>query len=199
MKTSVTSPVTHPLARLALLGCLFAGTAHPVLADRSAPALAPAPAPAPAFELPGPTGAVSLEALRGQVVYVDFWASWCVPCRRSFPWMNALHDRYADDGLRIVAINLDEDREAAETFLRQTQPRFTIAWDPSAASAERFGLIGMPSSWLIDAQGRVIGSHVGFRARDTAALEAQIAAALSATPPPLLQAATPTDKAGAAR
>jgi len=150
---------------------------------RAEPAVAPEPAPA--FTLPGTAGEVSLAALRGQLVYVDFWASWCVPCRRSFPWMNELHARYAERGLHIVAINLDQDREAAAAFLAATEPRFTIAWDPAGDSAERFGVIGMPSSWLIDADGRIVDNHVGFRARDREALEARIVAAL----PPPLQAA----------
>ena len=175
------------LARAALLlGLTCTGLNAAAVGTAIAGEVASSPAPAPAFDLPGPAGPVSLHDLRGHVVYVDFWASWCVPCRRSFPWMNTLHDRYADRGLRIVAINLDEDRAAAEAFLRETAPRFAIAWDPAADSAERFGLIGMPSSWLIDGEGRIIGSHVGFRSRDAARLEARIEAAL----PPPLQAAT---------
>ena len=76
-------------------------------------------APAPQFRLNGIEGVIDLNDYRGKVVYVDFWASWCAPCRSSFPWMNEMQRRYQDEGLEIIAINLDKERQLAERFLAQ--------------------------------------------------------------------------------
>ena len=135
---------------------------------------------APDVTLSGSDGSErALDALDGEVVYVDFWASWCPPCLRSFPWMDALEARFARRGLRVVAINLDAERADATRFLETTPVRFDVAFDPAGTSAEAFGLLGMPSSYLIDREGRVALAHVGFRRRDAAALEAAIAAVLA--------------------
>ena len=145
---------------------------------------------APAFALDGPDGTtVRLEDLRGDVVYVDFWASWCPPCLQSFPWMNAVAERFRAEGLRVVAINLDGDREAAERFLADVRADFDVAFDPDGTSAEAYGLLGMPSSYVVGRDGRVTFAHVGFRRKDAPELEAAIERALA---PPLV-AALPRD------
>ena len=131
-------------------------------------------APAPSFNLPGRSGTVSLDSLRGRVVYVDFWASWCEPCRRSFPWMKAMHERYADRGLTIVAINLDKDRRAADAFLEKFPARFLVAYDPAGKSAEAYRVSAMPSSFLIGPTGLLLSSHAGFEPRKADAIEALI-------------------------
>lgn len=138
---------------------------------------------APPFALDGPSGPVSLAALRGSVVYVDFWASWCAPCRQSFPWMNTLVERYAEQGLAVVAINLDASPADADEFLASTGPRFDIAFDPSGGSAEAYGVMGMPSSYLVGPDGQLLYSHIGFRPADRATIEAEIEQALSALVP----------------
>src|ERR1700740_2946401 len=82
---------------------------------------------APGFSLASAKGdTVALDRLKGQVVYVDFWASWCGPCKRSFPWMNELAERYGDKGFTVVAVNVDKKREDAERFLASTPARFTV-------------------------------------------------------------------------
>ncbi len=129
---------------------------------------------APSFELPGVKSTVSLEDLRGSVVLIDFWASWCTPCRKSFPWMNELQARYKDHGLRIVAINLDESREAADIFLKQMNVDFTVAFDHQAETAEAYRVMAMPSSYLIDQYGNIAKSLLGFRHKDKIVIEQSI-------------------------
>ena len=111
---------------------------------------------APSFTLPGRTGPVSLASLRGHVVYVDFWASWCGPCQMSFPWMTQMYDRYARKGLVIVAVDLDKDHRAAEHFLDRHMVPFLVAFDPAGKTAEAFDVEAMPSSYLVGPDGRMI-------------------------------------------
>jgi uncharacterized protein (TIGR03382 family) len=149
--------------------------------------LAPAPAqaaitgnPAPAFALAGPDGAVKLEQYRGKLVYLDFWASWCGPCRQSFPWMNEMQARYGSQGLQIVGINVDAKTDDARGFLNTTPARFVIAFDASGSVPRAYGVKGMPSSVLIGPDGKVLYEHSGFRAGDREELESRIKAALGA-------------------
>jgi thiol-disulfide isomerase/thioredoxin len=149
----------------------------PLQAGRHA-AAAP-PAQAPAFSLPGwhsPT--VALADFAGKVVYVDFWASWCGPCRQSFPWMKAMHDRYAARGLTIVAINLDKDRDAADDFLRDFPAPFLVAFDPSGATADSYHVGTMPSSYLVGPTGAILHAAAGFDPKEAPALEQKIKEAL---------------------
>jgi thiol-disulfide isomerase/thioredoxin len=122
----------------------------------------------------------ALNPVEGKVVWVDFWASWCVPCRRSFPWMNQMLDRYGDQGLQIIGVNVDKERALADEFLAETPARFDLRFDPAGALAERFGVEAMPSSFLLDGEGNVIAEHYGFRYEDADDYEAGIVAALDA-------------------
>jgi thiol-disulfide isomerase/thioredoxin len=117
-------------------------------------------------------GPLDLEAHRGKVVVVDFWASWCVPCRRSFPWMNAMHEKYAGDGLVIIGVNLDSDAGEAATFLRDYPAGFDIVYDPNGEIAEAFGVVAMPSSYIIDREGNQVTRHLGFKVRNQDEYEA---------------------------
>lgn len=137
-------------------------------------------APAPELSLPGVAGPVSLADLKGKVVYLDFWASWCGPCRQSFPFMNDLQARYRAKGLEVVAVNLDARRDDADQFLAQLPARFTLAFDARGDSARRFAVKGMPSSYLIGRDGKVIAAHKGFKEDDRKELEAGIEQALEA-------------------
>lgn len=121
---------------------------------------------APAFELSAEGTDVKLSDYRGKVVYLDFWASWCDPCRRSFPWMNQLQSRYGSDGFAVVAVNLDESQQEAIKFLQQIPASFDIAYDPSGKTAEAYGLKAMPSSFLIDRNGHLVHSSLGYRAAE---------------------------------
>ena len=122
--------------------------------------------------------ALDLAALNGKVVYVDFWASWCVPCRDSFPWMNELQHEFGKQGLVIVAVNVDHERSDADDFLRQLSPDFGVRYDPQGLLAEQFHVKGMPTSVLIDRTGKVVTQHTGFRLADRGALRDQVRALL---------------------
>jgi cytochrome c biogenesis protein CcmG/thiol:disulfide interchange protein DsbE len=142
-----------------------------VLASLPLVAATPGPHPAPSFTLSTRNGTVSLDSLRGRVVLVDFWASWCGPCRGSFPWLKSLHERYAGDGLAIVAIDLDKDRTAAERFLEQFPAPFTVAFDPSGRTAESYRVRAMPTTFLVARDGTVLDTHAGFDPKRAPALE----------------------------
>ncbi len=129
---------------------------------------------APNIELPGVDENVNLESFRGKVVYLDFWASWCVPCIKSFPWMDEIKQKYSEKGFEIIAINLDKDRAAADNFLKELSVSFTIAFDQSGDSAAQYKLKGMPTSYLIGRNGKVYASHVGFTDKDKEGLEKEI-------------------------
>lgn len=134
---------------------------------------------APDFALPRQGGGTtSLSELRGHVVYLDFWASWCGPCRQSFPWMNQLQTHFADRGLKVLAVNVDAKQSDAEAFLAQIPPSFAVAFDGHGKVPSLFQLTGMPTSFLIGPDGKVLLVHPSFKESDRAELEAKIAAAL---------------------
>jgi cytochrome c biogenesis protein CcmG, thiol:disulfide interchange protein DsbE len=118
--------------------------------------------------------ALDLRAFQGRVIYLDFWASWCGPCRQSFPWLEILKDNYGPQGLEIVAVNLDGDRADADKFLHQFHPSFELRFDPKGEVAELYKVQGMPASVLIDRHGVTRFTHVGFRPVDARVYEAQV-------------------------
>jgi thiol-disulfide isomerase/thioredoxin len=126
---------------------------------------------APVFELPGDSGTVSLKEYRNQVVFVDFWASWCVPCKYSFPWMNEMQERYGKDGLKVIGINVDKDKAMAKKFLEHVPASFDIAYDPEGEVADLYSLKVMPSSYLIDRDGNLVHAHKGFKTSDGSRME----------------------------
>lgn len=170
-----------PDARLWRIAAALAFALAVALWQKPAQALQPGD-PAPVVELEGRPLPVRLAPAAGEWLYIDFWASWCAPCRRSFPWMNEMQARYRARGLRIVAVSLDRERADAERFLRELPPAFTIAFDAAGDSARRYGVKGMPSSVLVAPDGRVVFVHSGFRDDQRAELERRIAAALPASP-----------------
>ena len=129
---------------------------------------------APAIHLPVIEGEVDLVQLQDKLVYLHFWASWCDPCRDSFPWMAEMKEKYGSDGLEVVAVNLDKERALADKFLDTMKLNFVVAFDASGESAEKYKLRGMPGSYLIGRDGSIQASHLGFNDRDKAKLEAAI-------------------------
>jgi len=118
---------------------------------------------APSFHLPDRQDKmVDSQTLANQVVYLDFWASWCIPCRQSFPWLNKMQTVYGDQGFRVVAINLDTSKDQALQFLKAVPAAFTVLFDPAGKTPESYQVQGMPSSYLIDKKGLIRKVHVGF-------------------------------------
>lgn len=107
--------------------------------------------------------AIDLQRLKGKVLYLDFWASWCGPCAQSFPFMNKLTHEFHGHDLEIIGVNVDEDISDAKGFLAQRPGHFTIAADGDKSCAERFGVKAMPSTYLIDRNGVIRHVHLGFR------------------------------------
>jgi cytochrome c biogenesis protein CcmG/thiol:disulfide interchange protein DsbE len=135
--------------------------------------------PAPDFKLnvvPKRDGTVSLKGLRGKVVVVDFWGTFCEPCKKSFPKLQDLNAKYADRGLQIVAISEDEvdGKDKIPSFVEAYGAKFTIAWDEDKAAARRYKPETMPSSFVIDKKGVVRFAHVGYRDGDEAEIEKEI-------------------------
>lgn len=119
-------------------------------------------------------GVNKLSDLRGRYVYVDFWASWCGPCRISFPWLATLQSRYKSEELTVLAINLDKQRRDADRFLKAQPAAFAVAYDPSGDAARQFELKTMPSSYLLGPDGRVLYTHRGFTTEDIPRLNQDI-------------------------
>ena len=134
---------------------------------------------APAIDLPTDNGRIRPADLAGKVVYVDFFASWCGPCKLSFPWLKAMQQQYAGRGLVVLAINVDKDRADAAQFVAHYSPTFLVGYDPRGKTAEAFHVEGMPSSFLVSPTGTILYSHVGFDMKDTAKIQAQIEKALA--------------------
>lgn len=132
------------------------------------------PAPTCVLAVLDGSRSVSLADYRGQVVYLDFWASWCAPCRESFPFMNELHSELGGKGLQIVAVSVDKTPEDARRFLARYPAQFTVALDAAAACPAAYQLQGMPSSYIIDKGGVVRAVHVGFRNRDRAEIRQRL-------------------------
>ena len=116
---------------------------------------------------------------RGQVVLVDFWASWCGPCRQSFPWLNQMHAKYRERGLVVIGINVDRERKDAERFLKETPAQFQILYDPEGSLATRYEVPGMPSSYVYGPDGKLAEVHIGFRDGKREEREAQLVQLLS--------------------
>lgn len=129
---------------------------------------AASPASLRAWTLEGLQGPVLWEPHTGSKskpwLYLDFWASWCGPCRLSFPWMNSLHDQWSGKGLRIVAVTVDRKREEATGFLKANPARFEVAFDPDAALARQLRVQTMPTSLLVAPDGIIVHRHEGFTA-----------------------------------
>ena len=102
------------------------------------------------------------QALKGQVILLDFWASWCAPCKTSFPAMEELQKKYAPEGLTIIAVSVDEKAENMQRFLKSTKVSFTVVRDAQRKLVAAADIHGMPTSFLIDRSGKIRFVHTGF-------------------------------------
>jgi len=134
----------------------------------------------PSFQLPALVEGYdfSSETLRGKLVYLDFWASWCPPCLHSLPALNRIHADYEGQDLVVVAINLDEDPGEARRFLHKLGIDYLVLSDPQGMVAGQFDLPAMPTSYLIDRKGVVVWRHIGYKKKDEARIRESIDAAL---------------------
>jgi thiol-disulfide isomerase/thioredoxin len=118
---------------------------------------------------------IRLSDYRGKVVLLDIWASWCAPCKEEMPQLDALASRLRGKGVEILAVSIDEDRPAAESFLKTRRKwALTLAHDPAGAVPERLQPPKMPTSYIIDSNGIVRHVNAGFQAGDADRLEAQL-------------------------
>lgn len=117
---------------------------------------------------------ISLKDLEGKTLFIDFWASWCAPCITSLPLYNEIYDKYQDQGLEVIAVNVDNPIEDGLDFLLDTPLDFLIPQDPEGDVSEMFGVIGMPSSYLVSPDGNVRLVHMGFRNGDIDIIEEEI-------------------------
>lgn len=131
---------------------------------------------APNFKLPGiKTGnLMSLSSQRGKVIYLDFWASWCGPCRQSLPLLNEVRNELRRKGFEVIAVNLDENKADAQRFLKQFPVNYPVLLDPNGKVPQKYNLPGMPTSYLIDRKGKIRKVHVGFKKQDIGKIRKQI-------------------------
>ncbi|MGQ0383750.1 MAG: TlpA disulfide reductase family protein [Gammaproteobacteria bacterium] len=158
---------------LALAACLpLAGTTT-----------AGAPATAPEFRLANRAGGeVALSSLRGQVVMINFWASWCGPCRQEFPALDQIYRKYKPMGFTLVGINVESEKADAERFLGQWPVTFPILFDPKNRVSAEYGVRAMPTTVLVDRQGRLRWVHMAYKPGDEAKYVEQVRAALREKP-----------------
>lgn len=155
---------------LSLLAGLLAPTA--VAADTSQPA--------PPLWAPQADGTMTgLRDLRGKVVLVDFWASWCAPCRESLPQLDAWQRELGTRGFSVLAVNVDTERRKALAFLRQNPVSYPVVYDPEGFWPEQYAVKGMPSGFLVDREGQVRAVHHGYKAKDLPRIRREIEALLA--------------------
>jgi len=129
----------------------------------------------PPIDLPDLEGnQVDLDELRDKVVVVDFWASWCGPCRQEMPVLQTFHEKYATKGLVIIGVNVDRSAKKMRGFLESNPVSFRIVHDPETRVAERYEPTTIPTSYVVGRDGKLRYVHQGFRKEDAQSIEARL-------------------------
>ncbi|MBD3222226.1 redoxin family protein [bacterium] len=115
-----------------------------------------------------------LAEYRGQVVVVDFWASWCPPCREAMPFLSDMQDKYGDQGLVTVAVNVDQDPKAPGKMIARLHDEIIVVRDPRGTLAQEHGVRGLPTALVLDREGNVVATHVGFHASEKGPREKEL-------------------------
>jgi peroxiredoxin len=123
--------------------------------------------PAPPFSLPSKGGSeVSLAQYKGQVVMINFWASWCGPCRQEMPLLEDIYKKYNKLGFTLIGVNVEPDSKAADDWLKQTPVTFPVLYDKDSKVSQLFNVSGMPTTVIIDRKGNVRYRHVSYKPGD---------------------------------
>jgi peroxiredoxin len=153
---------------------LILGLSLPLATALPASNLAPG-APAAAFQLPAAAGdAVSLAGLKGQVVLINFWASWCGPCRQEMPVLDQLYRKYKPAGFTLLGVNVEPKSADALGFLKTTPVSFPILFDTQSKVSTLYEVAGMPSTVIVDRKGTVRYVHQGYKPGDESQYQDQI-------------------------
>jgi peroxiredoxin len=133
---------------------------------------------APDFTLPDLSDKpLTLSSLRGKVVLLDFWATWCTPCREEIPEFVKLQDKYRDQGLQIVGISMDDGPEPVRDFYKKFQMNYPVVMGDAKTGSAYGGVLGLPIAFVVDQQGKIVSRHIG--ATDVSVLEKEVVALLS--------------------
>jgi thiol-disulfide isomerase/thioredoxin len=150
------------LTRWTRFGLLAASAV--ILASAAGAAVDP---PAPAFSLPARGGAtIDLAQYKGQVVMINFWASWCVPCRQEMPLLDSIYKKYKPLGFTLLSVNVEPEQKDAENFLKQTPVTFPVVFDAKSKVSGLYNVQGMPTTVFIDRKGNVRLMHVSYKTGD---------------------------------
>jgi len=157
---------------LSACGAAAGGPGPSSAADAEHPLLGAA---APAFELGAPDGKkkVALSDYAGKVIVVDFWATWCAPCKESFPAYQRLAQKFGSK-LAVIGVSVDEDPSGIANFAKETGAKFPLAWDEGQITSKSYQPPTMPTSFVVDQSGVVRFVHSGFRVGDERAIESEI-------------------------
>ncbi|MBI5816202.1 MAG: TlpA family protein disulfide reductase [Nitrospinae bacterium] len=121
-----------------------------------------APAPAPSFDMElAEGGKLSLASLKGKAVILNFWATWCGPCKKEMPALEAAHRKHKGNGVTVVGVNFDQEKGMVNSFLKPLDVTFPNALDAAGKTAEKYGVMGLPTTIFINGKGLIVGQHTG--------------------------------------
>ncbi len=159
-----------PSLALGLLAAFALAAPHAAFADAAATSIggsAGASGPAPDFTLPARGGTnLSLSQYKGQVVMINFWATWCGPCRQEMPLLDAMYKKYKAMGFTLIGVNVEPDSKGAEKFLQGVAVTFPVAFDAESRVSKLYNVQGMPSTVIVDRKGNARVLHKGYRPGD---------------------------------